>query len=35
MFWLKNANRYFLSGVHVVMDNTTRKLIGGVPRKQE
>jgi len=23
------------SGVHVVMDNTTRKLIGGVPRKEE
>jgi fission process protein 1 len=23
------------NGVHVVMDNTTRKIIGGVPRKEE
>ena len=30
-----DANCNFLSGVHVAMDNTTRKLIGGVPRKQE
>ena len=33
--WIIQTKYFSCSGVHVVMDNTTRKLIGGVPRKQE